>query len=74
MSAPKEIVAATIGSLITNNRATIKNNIDYVSEWIDRERVQFMVSCGLNGHWAALANAPTLFCIGADGKPVEANK
>ena len=74
MSAPKEIVAATIGTLITNNRAAIKNNIDHVTDWIDRERVQFMASCDVGRHWEALANAPALFCIGADGKPLEAAK
>jgi hypothetical protein len=74
MSAPKEIVAATIGSRITNDRVMIAANINYVSDWIDRERAQFMGLFDLGEKWEALAKAPTLFCIDQNGKPVEATK
>jgi len=65
----KEIVAARIGTIITTNRKSILAAIeaDTVSEFIERERMQFMAACDLGQKWITLANAPTLFVIDDNG-------
>lgn len=71
---PKEIVAAVInGTKVTNNPATIRDNISNVSEWLDRGRMQLMAAFDLGPHWKELAEAPTLFCISEDGTPVSSD-
>lgn len=70
---PKEIVAALIGDVITNDIKTINDRIDEVTEWFDRGRVGFMAACDFGTEWKKLAEAPTLFCIGEDGNLLPAN-
>lgn len=66
----KEIVAAQIGTLVTNNPRTIleateKNTI---SEFLDRKRMEFMAAMDLGERWQKLADGPTLFCMDEAGK------
>lgn len=65
----KEIIAARIGSKITNDFATIRNGIlsgkDY--ELLDRKRLQLMASMDLGKQWEDLAKSPTLFYITKEG-------
>lgn len=67
----KEIVGAKIGTMITNNRKTIAEAIERgaVTEWLDRQRMQFMAGMDLGRNWELMANGPTLFCLDDDGKP-----
>jgi hypothetical protein len=71
----KEIVGAKIGTLITNNRRTIAEAVERnaVTEFLDRERMQFMAAMDLGRNWELMASGPTLFCIDADGKPQPIN-
>lgn len=65
-----EIVAARIGTVITNNRAeiisAIKVNSDNV-EFLDRTRMRFLAALDLGPEWWALAIGKTLFRIDDDG-------
>jgi len=67
----KEIVGAKIGTMITNNRKTISGAFERgaVTEWLDRERMQFMAGMDLGRNWELMANGPTLFCLDDEGKP-----
>jgi hypothetical protein len=67
----KEIVAAKIGTLITTERKAIIAALDANADvqFLDRRHMQLMAGFDLGPQWTALANAPTLFCVGADGKP-----
>ena len=71
----KEIVGARIGTLITNNRETIADAVERnaVTEFLDRQRMQFMAAMDLGRRWEVMANGPTLFCIDDDGKPQPPN-
>lgn len=67
----KEIVGAKIGTMITNNRQVIREAFDAgrVTEFLDRERMQFMAAMDLGRNWELMANGPTLFCLDNNGKP-----
>lgn len=71
----KEIVAAKIGSLITNDPRTIGSAIERnaTMEFLDRQRMQFMAAMDLGTKWGKLANSKILFCIDDDGKPQPPN-
>lgn len=71
----KEIVGASIGTTITNNRETIWDAYERgtITEWIDRQRMQFMAAMDLGRTWELMANGPTLFCLGHDGNPCAPN-
>ena len=71
----KEIVGAKIGTLITNNRKTIAEAVERnaVTEFLDRQRMQFMAAMDLGRNWDLMANGPTLFCIDDDGRPQPPN-
>jgi len=67
----KEIVGCRIGNIITNNREIIINAVEQnaVTEYLDRQRMQFMAVMDLGRNWELMANGPTLFCIDNDGNP-----
>jgi hypothetical protein len=67
----KEIVGAMIGTIITNDRQSIKVAVEAgtVREFLDRQRMKFMSACDSGVQWDRMANGPTLFCIDADGNP-----
>jgi len=71
----KEIVGAKIGSIITNNRETIKYHFNQGTsmEWLDRHRMELMVNMDLGINWVSMAKGPTLFCLDDEGKPHPAN-
>lgn len=67
-----EIVGAKInGSIITNSLTKIVEaaKVGMLHEVYDRKQMQFMSSCDLGRNWDLMANGPTLFLIGDDGKP-----
>lgn len=70
----KEIVGARIGSIITADVGVIHRAFEAgkVTDFLDRETMRFMSNLDLGKHWDAMANAPTLFCIGDNGKPCAA--
>jgi len=65
----KEIVAARIGTLITNHRETIQEAVEknVHVEFLDRRRMEFMASMDLGERWEALASGPTFFCVDDEG-------
>ena len=68
----REIVGAKInGRTITNSLPKIveaaKNG--RLGEVYDRKQMQFMSCCDLGRDWDLMANGPTLFLIGDDGRP-----
>jgi hypothetical protein len=65
-----EIVGAKIGSIITNNTAMIAAAVkgNTISEFIDRDRMQFMSSLDLGQRWDNMANSKTLFLMDENGK------
>lgn len=67
----KEIVGARIGTTITNNRRLISEAFEAgrVTEFLERERMQFMAGMDLGRNWELMANGPTLFCLDDNGKP-----
>ena len=68
----REIVGATInGGTITNSLTKIIEaaKAGRLNEVYDREQMQFMSGCDLGRNWELIANGPTLFFIGDDGKP-----
>ena len=60
-----EIVAAMIGTMITNNANDIKTEIDNGGEvtLLTRREMQFMAAADLGTKWTVLANGPTLIKI-----------
>lgn len=66
----KEIVAAKIGSIVTNSLIDIiaAAKEGRVSQYLDRKHMELMAACDLGGRWKALAESPTLFYI-VDGEP-----
>jgi hypothetical protein len=67
-----EIVGAKINDrIITNNLPKIveASKTGMLHEVYDRKQMQFMSACDLGRNWDLMANGPTLFLIGADGKP-----
>jgi hypothetical protein len=66
----KEIVAARIGNIVTNDMSDIlqavKSDIRDI-ELLDRVRMQMMASFDLGERWKILANSPTLFSIDETG-------
>lgn len=67
----REIVAAQIGTMITNNPGTIAAALekDAPIRFLDRLHMQIMASFDLGARWEKLASGPTLFLIGEDGQP-----
>lgn len=65
----KEIVAAMIGTKITNNPRTISEAIKHgtVTEFLDRKRMRFMSVFDLGQKWQKLAEGPTFFCMDDEG-------
>lgn len=66
---PKDIIAARIGSIITNDRDEIVAALQSGTriEPIDSVRAKFMAACDLGPQWTALAQSPILFVLGEDG-------
>jgi len=58
-----EIVAAKIGTIITNRRKDIIYAITYDCPvvFLSRLQMEFMSACDLGPHWDALAKGPALF-------------
>ena len=67
----KEIVAAKIGTLITNIPGQIAEAVEANArvEWLDRRHMQLMAAMDLGERWRTLANGKTLFCINDKGEP-----
>jgi len=61
-----EVVAAKIGTHITNSRAEIILAIELKLpiEFLDRRRMRLMAAFDLGAQWKSLAESPTLFRIG----------
>jgi hypothetical protein len=68
----REIVAAKIGTLITTNRTHILSAIELKLDvqFIDRLHMEMMAAMDLGPQWKALAEAPTIFRIDPEGRPV----
>lgn len=64
-----QIVAARIGTLITADPRTIRGAVagNVAVEFLDRRRMQFMAAMDIGPRWAAMADAPTLFCVDDNG-------
>jgi len=60
-----EIVGAKIGTIITNKRQLIVEAVEKgtITEWLTRQRMQFMAAADLGQNWTNMANGPTLFCL-----------
>ena len=67
----RQIVGARIGTMITNNHGVIREAFEAgrVTEFLDRERMQFMAGMDLGRNWELMASGPTLFCLDDEGKP-----
>jgi hypothetical protein len=63
--ARREIVAANIDGIITNDRKVIIEAVHYNRkiEFLDRGRMMFMAACDLGPQWTNLAESPTLFIL-----------
>lgn len=61
----REIVAAKIGTTITNDitRVIVAIQDKKISELYDRAQMEFMASCDLGENWNQLARGKTLFLI-----------
>lgn len=71
----KEIVAAMVGTFITNDPTHIASAIETntLTEFLDRDRMKFMAALDLGEHWKKLASSRTLFCIDDAGNPQAAD-
>lgn len=69
-----EIVAARIGSIVTNDTRIILAALENgtVNEFISRPRAQLVADCDAGKHWEALAEARTLFLMDMDTGAVHA--
>ncbi len=68
----KEIVAARIGTVVTNNPRLIRAALELGRkdiEFLDRQRMQFMAAMDLGPRWERLAESPTLFLMDENGEP-----
>ncbi len=67
----REIVGAKIGTTITNNPQKISEAVkaEAVTEWLDRERMEFMAFMDSGERWERMASGPTLFCLDREGNP-----
>lgn len=67
----KEIVAAKIGTYITNSPKEIMAAVEANArvEWLDRRHMQMMAAMDLGPQWRALADSRTLFCLDDKGEP-----
>lgn len=65
----KEIVAAMIGTKITNNPRIIAEAVEHgtVTEFLDKRRMAFMAALDLGQNWQKLAEGPTFFCMDYEG-------
>ena len=67
-----DIVAARIGSTITNSIPVIKYvlelNLDI--EWLSRRRMALMDAFDLGPKWHTLATSKTIFQVDDDGNPI----
>lgn len=70
----KEIVAARIGSIITNNHKAIVSALEQNQpiEWLDRKHMQMMDMFDLGIRWHNLAIAPTLFIADYENNTITA--
>ena len=66
----REIVAAKIGSKITNDLEKIINaaRANRLSELYDRSQMRFMSACDVGENWTKLAEGPTIFFLDAGNK------
>ena len=64
----REIVAAKIGTLMTNDPRTIHDAIKAGAEmqFMERPHMELMASFDLGIRWEVLANGPTLFKVDDD--------
>jgi len=67
----KEIVAARIGTIITNDPVVIRAAVEQgaADELLDRKRMQVMAALDLGDRWKMLAEGPALFLIDSEGNP-----
>ena len=67
-----DIVAARIGSTITNSIPVIKDALERNQdiEWLSRRRMAFMAAFDLGPRWQNLANSKTIFQVDDDGNPI----
>lgn len=66
----KEIVAALINGIVTNDINQIISSIESRKKirLLSRAEMQFMAACDLGKNWENLSKSKTLFLIGEDGK------
>ena len=71
----KEIIAAMIGTVITNNYRQIAVAIEtnMPIEFIERARIDFMVACDSGIQWEKLAKSKTIFCVSDNGEILPPN-
>ena len=67
-----DIVAARIGSTITNSIPVIKSALELNREveWLSRRRMAFMAAFDLGPQWQKLADSKTIFQVDDDGNPI----
>ena len=71
----KEIVAAQIGTIITNIASEIASAVNSGRtdiRFLSRAEMAFMSACDLGEKWTHLAQSRTLFCIDDSGELHEA--
>jgi hypothetical protein len=67
-----DIVAARIGSTITNSIPVIKDALERNQdiEWLSRRRMALMDAFDLGPRWHKLATSKTIFQVDDDGNPI----
>lgn len=65
----REIVAAQVGGIITNDLQHIKSALECrtLTNFLCRQHMEFMAACDLGIKWEQLAKSRTLFIIEDDG-------
>lgn len=72
----KQIVAGLIdGNMLTTDAQMLRAACESGRNvrWHSRREMQLMASCDLGSKWNRLADAPTLFCLDCEGRPMPPN-